>query len=79
MWYALFATTTASAAMYELFIPVMKQIGKVEPKNNIMEYKWITYITFFLLSFITAPLILPSCLVPRFSDRFKEALLKSLV
>lgn len=78
MWYVLFATTTSLAAMYELFIPVIRELRSIQPKNNAVEYSWITYSVFFLLTLVLAPLVLPSCLIPSFGERFKKSLLSSL-
>jgi hypothetical protein len=77
-WYILFAVTTSFASMYELFIPVMQMLEVKEPNNNVIEYKWIAYASFFLFSVLMAPLILPSCIIPSIGNRFREALLVSL-
>ena len=77
-WYLLFAVTTSFASMYELFIPVMQELSKLNPDNNVVRYRTITYITFFLLAIMCAPLILPSCIVPSIGSRFRESLMKSL-
>jgi hypothetical protein len=77
-WYVLFAVTTSFASMYELFVPVIQILEVKEPKHNMVEYKWLTYTTFFLFSILMAPLILPACIVPSMGVRFREALLTSL-
>lgn len=78
MWYVIFAITTALAAMYELFIPVFRELEKISSNNNVIEYKWICYFTFFVFTVLLAPLMLPSCIIPSFGERFKKSLLKSL-
>lgn len=78
MWYVLFAITTSLTAMYELFVPVIKELEILQPENNVVEYKWICYTTFFLLTIVLAPLILPSCIIPSLSGRFKKTLLMAL-
>jgi hypothetical protein len=77
-WYILFAITTSATAMYELYVPVMQTLKKNNPDNNIIQYKWITYFTFFMFSTLLAPLMLPACIIPSFGDRFRKALLNSL-
>lgn len=78
-WYLLFAATTAFTAMYELFIPVLREYAALEPEDNLVQYKYISYFSMFLLSLITAPLILPIALIPSLSVWFKKALLDNLV
>lgn len=78
MWYALFAVTTSLAAMYELFVPALNEVELRNPENNIVEYRWLSLVTFFLLALLAAPLILPSCLVPGLSERFRSTLVESL-
>jgi hypothetical protein len=78
MWYTLFAVTTSLASMYELIIPVMQILENKEPNNNVVEYKWVAYITFFLATVLTAPVILPSCVIPSLGERFRASLLNSL-
>lgn len=77
-WYLLFAVTTSLASMYELFIPVLSELEHLYPENNIVQYKWLSYFTFFMLTLLLAPLVLPSCLVPSVGEKFKAALLQSL-
>jgi hypothetical protein len=77
-WYILFAVTTTATSLYELYIPVMRILEDKSPKSNMIEYKWITYVTFTLFSLLFAPIILPSCIIPSFGDRFRKALLTSL-
>jgi hypothetical protein len=77
-WYVLFAVTTSFACMYELYIPVMQILEVKEPKNSVVENKWIAYFSFFLFSLLFAPLLLPSCIIPSIGTRFREALLTSL-
>lgn len=78
MWYFLFAVTTSFASMYELYVPVISELEALYPKNNIVEYKWVSYFTFFTFTLIFAPLVLPACLVPSVGEKFKAALLQSL-
>lgn len=75
-WYSLFALATSFTCLYELVKPVINQL---DSKNVIVEYKYISYITFFLLSVLLAPLVIFPCIVPSAGNRFREALLTSLV
>lgn len=74
----LFAITTSLASMYELIIPVMNRLEITEPHNMVVESKYITYITFFLLGIITSPFLLPITVVPSYGERFRNTLTKAL-
>jgi hypothetical protein len=78
-WYVLFAVTTSLTFMYEVFSPVMQQLEIVKPDDNMVEYKFISYFVYFLLGALIAPLLLPVCLIPSFSDRFRKTLLKTIL
>lgn len=78
-WYALFALTTAIAAMYELFIPVIREYATLEPKDNLVEHKYLAYFVLFTASIITAPVLFPLVIIPALSTRFKKAMLDSLM
>ena len=73
-YYGLFALTTAIAACYELFYPVLKELGKTHPDLNVVQYSNLTLTTFAVFSFAVAPLVLLPCLIPSFGVRFREAL-----
>lgn len=78
MWYLLFGVTTSLTALYEIFVPVLKELQVLQPESNIVEYKWLVYFTFFVLTLLLAPLMLPSCIIPSWGERFKAALVKVL-
>jgi hypothetical protein len=77
-WYILFAITTSLASIYELWGPVMKQLAIEQPTHNMVEYKYISYMIFFTSGLILAPVIIFSCLIPSFGERFRVALLNEL-
>lgn len=79
MTYALFALTTAIAAMYELVIPVYREVEKENPKTPMVEYKKITLSTFFLLCVLVAPLVFIPSIVPSRGERFRAALKNSML
>lgn len=61
--------------MYELVIPVIRKREK-HPKP--MLGKKILYGTLFILCTLTAPLVLFSCIIPSFGDRFRSTLYTAL-
>jgi uncharacterized membrane protein len=77
-WYLLFAVTTSLASIYELWSPVMGQLSREEPDHNMIQYKFISYMIFFTSGVLLAPIMVFSCIIPSFSERFRTALLKSL-
>ena len=79
MAYALFALTTAIAAMYELVFPVYKEVAKEQPDTPLVEYKTITLSTFFVLCFMIAPLVFIPSIVPSRGQRFRSALKNSML
>lgn len=77
-YYILFAITTSIASVYELIHPVLSQLKEIDPTNNVVEYKYLTYTTFFLIGIIAAPFMLPATIVPSFGERFRNSLMQSL-
>lgn len=78
-WYVLFAVTTSLTFMYEVFSPVMKQLEIVNSEDNMVQSKGLSYAVYFLIGVLIAPLLLPVCLIPSFSDRFRKTLLNTLL
>lgn len=73
--YCLFAITTALTAMYELVIPVVSRRDK-DPKP--WQGKHIMYFTLFILCMLAAPLVILSCFIPSWGDRFRGTLYTAL-
>ena len=73
--YCIFALTTSLTAMYELVMPVMRRRAS-DPKP--MLGKYILYATLFILCTLAAPLVLLSCLIPSFGERFRDTLYTAL-
>ena len=77
-FYILCAVTTGVVAVYELFWPVISQLRITHQELNIVRYWKIAIATFFLMSVLVAPLILPACLIPSKGERFRQALAVNL-
>ena len=69
--YCLFALATAICAVYELLHPVVQR--RAEEKLEVNN-KCITYIVFFLMTIITAPLVFFSCIIPSMGETFRKFL-----
>lgn len=71
IYYIVFALATAIHAMFSLVYPVIA-LGRREghdTKNSVA-----TYIIFFIMIALVAPLIFLSCIVPSMADRFRTSL-----
>jgi|VirMetMinimDraft_7_1064189.scaffolds.fasta_scaffold79009_1 hypothetical protein len=75
IYYIIFALTTAIHAMFSIVYPVLNK-GKLEGMNT--ENTMITYITFFVIIALVAPIIIMSCIVPSMTERFKIALYEGI-
>lgn len=69
--YVIFALTTAIFACMELLYPVLRYRKSLKHK---VEYELVHYLAFFCIILLGAPLVLPSCVVPSWSLRFRAAL-----
>lgn len=78
IFYGIFAVATGLTFLYEIVYPVLTELYKIDPKNVLIEYKLLSYLTFFLFSLIVAPLVLPATLIPTWGIRFRSSLLLSL-
>lgn len=76
-WYMLFAITTSVVSLYELVHPVIKlRATNISPAK--IENVTTMYITFLLIGVLIAPLVFLSCIIPSYSERFREHLYKGL-
>lgn len=74
IFYILFALTTAFTSLYEILLPVVRR----RKETSKVENELVVYITFFSLSFLIAPLIFLSCIIPSMGDRFRNSLYDGL-
>lgn len=77
-YYLLFAATTAIAATYELFWPVIKQVAEENPKLTVTENKKTATVTFCIFAFAVAPIVLVPTIVPKAGERFRKTLYTAL-
>lgn len=73
-FYALFAVTTAVAAVFELYVPVLTNVEARDPENTVIKSRFLTLLTLIILALILAPLIFPSCIIPSMGERFRNTL-----
>lgn len=72
--YVLFAMTTAIAALFELYLPVLKSVQLRNPDNTVIHNRKLTLFTLVILALVLAPLIFPSCIIPSMGQRFRDTL-----
>lgn len=73
--YMLLAVTTSLTSLYELVYPVLqRKLKETGELDNTKTY----YFVFFTLNILIAPLVLPSCLIPSWGDKFRDSLYTAL-
>lgn len=72
--YGFFALVTAIMSLGEIIYPVIKQRATLARVDN----KVIIYITFFLLSFLAAPIVFWACISPSVNIEFKDGFAKGV-
>ena len=77
--YIICALATSLAGMYELVLPTLNELKMLRPEHNMLEYRWITYSVFLLIFTIAAPLVFLSCIIPSWSERFRDSLVLALI
>lgn len=77
--YVLLALTTALSSMYEIFIPIVKELEILHPDDMLIQNKYITYFVFFVSSFVLAPIMFLLIVIPGLSDKLKKSLITGLL
>jgi hypothetical protein len=78
-WYVLFAVTTACAACYELYWPVLKSLQLSHPELQIVQNIWLSMGVFFGLTLLVAPVTILPCVVPSMGERFRHKFWETLL
>lgn len=79
MYYAVFAITTALAALYEIFWPVIKEVRNNHPESLIGAHPALTAFSLTGFAVLVAPMIFLPCVVPKLGARFRHTLYEQLV
>lgn len=78
-FYLLFAITTATVALFELYYPVMAIIRETNPDNPVsVNFKMMLFV-FWVITLLVAPFVFPSCVVPKLGERFRSSIYESLI
>jgi hypothetical protein len=73
-FYGLFCLTTAIAAIYELYWPVLSQLKITHPELPVVENWKVALATLFFGSLALAPFLFFICIIPSKGERFRNAL-----
>jgi uncharacterized membrane protein YdjX (TVP38/TMEM64 family) len=73
-YYLLFALSTAIAACYLWFWPMVQQAKAQGVQNSFTEYPVLSTVVYVLISTIVAPLLVPPMLSETIAQRFQAGL-----
>ena len=77
--YLLFALTTGITSCYLFLVPAIELDQDHGVENSFTESIWISYLTYIIITTITAPFAVLPIFIPMFADRFKAGLEKSVM
>ena len=77
--YLLFALTTGITSCYLFLAPAIELAKDHGVENSFTESIWISYLTYIIITTITAPFAVLPIFIPSFADRFKAGLEKSVM
>ena len=78
-FYIVFCLTTSIVSIWELIIPALSTLKEIRPIHNMIDYIWISYIVFFLMILLLAPLIFLALIIPSFKKRFLDSFIESIL
>jgi hypothetical protein len=73
-YYLLFALSTAIAACYLWFWPMVQQAKTQGVQNSFTEYPLLSTVVYVLISTVVAPLLVPPMLSETIAQRFQAGL-----
>jgi hypothetical protein len=73
-YYLLFALSTAIAACYLWFWPMVQQAKTQGVENSFTEYPVLSSVVYVLISTVVAPLLVPPMLSENIAQRFQAGL-----
>lgn len=78
MIYILFAVTTALTSCLMLLAPALVKIKEIDPVNQLLSSKVITYGTFFIIGVLAAPILLIPLFMVRSNEKFIDTFAKTI-
>jgi hypothetical protein len=77
--YLLFALTTGITSCYVFLNPAIAFAKELGVENSFTENTWLSYLTYTVITSITAPFSILPIFIPSFSERFKRGLVRAVV
>jgi hypothetical protein len=77
-YYPLFALTTGLIACYKLYAAVIEQLKTTNSNSTLVEYTFVGYITFLILSMLVAPIIFLVIISPSLEQKFIDSMVESI-
>jgi len=74
LFYSIFALATGFTALYELYLPVLRDVEILNKESPVIQSKAIGVSTFFLACVLLAPIVIGMCLVPSWGERARGSL-----
>ena len=73
-FYLIFCLATAFSMLYEVVLPTLSKLRKEQPDNILFNNYKLTLCVLFGMSVLAAPLLLPVCLIPKYSNAARDAM-----
>jgi uncharacterized membrane protein YdjX (TVP38/TMEM64 family) len=77
--YLLFALTTGITSCYLFLSPAVALAKELGVENSFTENTWLSYLTYIIVTSITAPFSVLPIFIPSFSERFKRGLERAVM
>lgn len=75
-YYLIFAITTSIFALIDVYVPTLKEAISKDVKNSLTANPKTSYVIYFIITAIIAPLVILPMLVPSMNERFRNSLSK---
>jgi uncharacterized membrane protein YdjX (TVP38/TMEM64 family) len=77
--YILFALTTGISSCILFLAPAINMAKELGVENSFTENTWLSYLTYIVITSITAPFSVLPIFIPSFSERFKRGLVRAVM
>jgi hypothetical protein len=77
--YAIFALTTGISSCYLFLAPAISLARDTGVINSFTENTWLSYLTYIIITSITAPFSVLPIFIPSFAKRFKIGLERAVM
>jgi uncharacterized membrane protein YdjX (TVP38/TMEM64 family) len=77
--YLLFALTTGISSCVLFLAPAVALARDIGVENSFTENTWLSYLTYIIITSVTAPFAVLPIFIPSFADRFKLGLERAVM